>query len=239
MARLLSSVLFLGLLFITSPSSSLAGEPLDVVKERIDQIIELIQTQGYQDASGEEKINMLLAVTEDLFNKEEISRRVLGIHWRKFTPEQQLTFIDLFAQFLERNYFKNITTYSYENETVQYTDEILSGDKALVKTMVITRDKQIPVDYFLKKDNGQWMVYDARIEGVSLVRNYRSQFSNVLRTKSPEELLDMLRERVDRPEETSLYIFLREPEILCFSGGSQEGFGRHPGLHFGTSPVCG
>ncbi|MFW6324821.1 MAG: MlaC/ttg2D family ABC transporter substrate-binding protein [Desulfovibrionales bacterium] len=174
-----------------------AAEPLDVVRERIDQVLGLVQTEGYESASPDEKIDMLLAVTEDLFNREEVARRVLGIHWRKLTPDQQLTFIDLFSQFLEKTYFENITDYSYENESVRYTDEIVSDKKALVKTVIITRDKQIPVDYFLKKNNNKWTVYDARIEGVSMVRNYRNQFSDLLRSKSPQDLIELLRERVD------------------------------------------
>jgi phospholipid transport system substrate-binding protein len=65
-----------------------------------------------------------------------------------------------------------------------------------VKTVVITSDKKIPVDYALLEKDGGWQVYDARIEGVSLVQNYRSQFNDIMIRNSPEGLLEILRKRV-------------------------------------------
>ena len=36
--------------------------------------------------------------------------------------------------------------------------------------------------------NGGWCVYDVIVEGVSLVKNYRTQFQDILQTSSPDEL---------------------------------------------------
>ncbi|MBW2164426.1 MAG: ABC transporter substrate-binding protein [Deltaproteobacteria bacterium] len=57
--------------------------------------------------------------------------------------------------------------------------------------------KQIPINYRVVYKHGEWSGYDVIIEGVSLVRNYRSQFNKILQKKTPEDLLQQLREKVN------------------------------------------
>ncbi|MBW2266327.1 MAG: ABC transporter substrate-binding protein, partial [Deltaproteobacteria bacterium] len=66
----------------------------------------------------------------------------------------------------------------------------------LVYSRVVMRSKEIPIDYRMIQKNGQWKVYDVVIEGVSLVKNYRSQFREMLKKKNPEYLLETLRKKV-------------------------------------------
>ena len=57
------------------------------------------------------------------------------------------------------------------------TDEIVT-----VKTEIVQDGAQpINVNYALAKDGDYWLVFDIIIEGVSLVTNYRSQFSSEIR----------------------------------------------------------
>jgi len=51
------------------------------------------------------------------------------------------------------------------------------------------------VGYRLKHVNGQWKVYDAVVENISIVNNYRSQFDRVISSSSYEELVKRLREK--------------------------------------------
>jgi phospholipid transport system substrate-binding protein len=65
-----------------------------------------------------------------------------------------------------------------------------------VKTAVITeRNVDIPIEYRLIKEDGQWMAYDVVIEGVSLVNNYRNQFNGIIRSSSYEELVRRLKNK--------------------------------------------
>ncbi len=72
---------------------------------------------------------------------------------------------------------------------------MLSKNKAEVQTKIIAKNAEIPLHYRMILRNGSWKVYDLIIEGVSLVKNYRSQFNEILRKKSPEELLKLLRKK--------------------------------------------
>jgi len=84
----------------------------------------------------------------------------------------------------------------YSNEKVSFDKEtMLSDDKAEVQSNIITSSKTIPMDYRMILHNAQWKVYDVIIEGVSLVKNYRSQFKEILARNPPEKLLKLLREK--------------------------------------------
>ncbi|MCD6273354.1 MAG: ABC transporter substrate-binding protein, partial [Deltaproteobacteria bacterium] len=47
---------------------------------------------------------------------------------------------------------------------------------------------------------GVWSVYDVKAEGVSLVKNYRTQFSQILFKEKPEILIQKLQKKVKEQE---------------------------------------
>ena len=72
----------------------------------------------------------------------------------------------------------------------------MDGDYAVVKTHVPYHDRNAALDYRLHMTDGKWKVYDVVVEGISLVENYRSQFSSLLANESFDSLLQKLREKV-------------------------------------------
>ena len=65
-----------------------------------------------------------------------------------------------------------------------------------VESYIITTDnKKVPLFYRMTQKGDQWRVYDVVIEGVSMIKNYRGQFRDILSKKKPEELLQTLREK--------------------------------------------
>jgi phospholipid transport system substrate-binding protein len=81
----------------------------------------------------------------------------------------------------------------YNNEEIDYLKELIKGNRALVRTVIHQKNVDISVDYRFKKVDGAWKVYDIIIaEGVSLVKNYRVQFSSILKKGSPGQLIERL-----------------------------------------------
>jgi phospholipid transport system substrate-binding protein len=64
-------------------------------------------------------------------------------------------------------------------------------------------DKEVPLDYMLRLRNDQWRVYDVIVEGVSLVKNYRSQFSSILSKNPPSVLLEQVRKKIEQSSNES------------------------------------
>ena len=73
---------------------------------------------------------------------------------------------------------------------------MLSNNQAEVQTKVITSSKEIPIFYKVILKDGIWKVYDVVVENVSLVQNYRSQFNSILAKNTPDQLLEILRKKV-------------------------------------------
>jgi len=69
-------------------------------------------------------------------------------------------------------------------------DEVLVGQRAVPKTLLDLSED----DYQLYLKDDRWRVYDVRIEGVSFVSTYRTEFSSALIIRV-SSLVDMLRQR--------------------------------------------
>ena len=130
------------------------------------------------------------------FNYEEMAKRTLGAHWAKLSDAERREFVDLFTSLLTSTYADKITGYS--GEQVQYLNERLEGDYAEVRTKVESGKAEVPLDYRLLNQSGDWRVYDVIVDGVSLVNNYRGQFTKILRTSSFADLLEQLRKKSDK-----------------------------------------
>jgi phospholipid transport system substrate-binding protein len=131
------------------------------------------------------------------FDFTEISRRALARNWKSFSAEEQKAFATVFAKMLGNIYVERIQS-GFAGQKVEFADEIMHETKplAIVKTFIVDDQTKIPVDYSLKKKNDQWRVYDVKVEGVSLVKNYRTQFNDILRKEKPAELIERLKSKV-------------------------------------------
>ena len=129
-------------------------------------------------------------VIDGKFNYTEMGRRSLAKNWNGLSVEDRKEFIGLFSRLLENSYASKIE--SYRDEKIIYRDEIVKGNYAMVKTRIERADDKIDVDYKLKKSDGEWLIYDFVIEKVSMIRNYRSQFSKIIKRESYKALIDKL-----------------------------------------------
>ncbi|KPA09054.1 Toluene tolerance [Candidatus Magnetomorum sp. HK-1] len=173
-----------------------AQDAMSDLKKSINQVLALLKESKKTGTPATKTIQckQIFQMAIDLFDFPEMSKRTLGKNWKKITPDQQKIFSDLFARFLANIYYNRLDEYT--NETVKFIDQRQHGeDKALIKTVIVTQKNEIPMDYsLLKKD--RWKVYDVSIEGVSLVRNYRSQFNKILRKKGINDLIDMMKKKL-------------------------------------------
>ncbi len=172
------------------------GSPTQAVKETIDQILSVLEDDALKDPTRvAERREKLEAIIAQRFDYEEMAKRTLAAYWKKVSAEKQKEFVGLFQKFLTQSYSGNIDGYS--GGEVKYVKERLKGDFAEVQTKVISPKVQIPLDYRLLKKHGKWGVYDVIIDGVSLTKNFRSQFSRIIRSSSFDALLDKLRSKID------------------------------------------
>ncbi len=175
----------------------LGASPMDEIKQTTDKILSIVTNPSFKAPSkAEEREKRIRRAVDERFDWEEMARRSLATHWAKRTAEERKEFIRLFADLVERTYMKKVEGYS--GEKVLYEGESKEGDYATVRVKIVTkRGEDIPVEYRLKKERNDWLVYDVSIEGVSLVNNYRIQFHSIISQSNYENLVKRLREKVE------------------------------------------
>jgi len=177
-----------------------AETPTDAVRTTVNEAISVLQDQGLKNPDrAAERINRLKRIADSRFDYGEMAKRALGAHWNKMSERQQKEFVDLFTKLLTASYADQVGLYS--GEQVKYLEERLEGDDyAEVRSTMIGKTT-IPLDYRLLKKDGEWRAYDVVIDGVSLVRNYRGQFTSMMRFSSYDHLIQTLREKVEKYKE--------------------------------------
>jgi phospholipid transport system substrate-binding protein len=172
-----------------------AGAPLDLVRTTVDRALQILQDPKLSSPDKkQERVDRLREALVAIFDYEEMAKRALGPHWRQRTPAEQEEFVKLFRDFLEKVYSDKIDLYA--GQKVRFGREVIDNEFAQVESTIIQpKGDEIAVVYKLRQVNGQWKVYDAIVENISIVNNYRSQFDRVISTSSYEELVKRLREK--------------------------------------------
>jgi len=193
MKKYFINLFFLILLFFSFNSIADLG-PDELVKKTAEDVIFAIKADEEIQKGNKEKIYQL---AEDKilpnFDFERIARLVLGRAWRKTDDNQKKEFISEFRTLLLKTYAVALSKYKdqeikFKPTKISDTDEIV-----IVKSEIIQSGGQpIKVNYALANNSGKWLVFDIVIEGVSLVTNYRSQFSTEIRKNGIDVLINKL-----------------------------------------------
>ena len=187
-SKFLVGVSFLACLYSGLANADMAPDVL--VKQTADDVLAIIKNDKEIQAGNQQK---LYAVAEEKilpnFDFDRVCRMVLGKNWKAATSEQQASFQKEFRSLLLRTY--SVALGKYKDQVIEYKPMRIEPDakNVTVKTQILQSGGQpIAVDYSLVKNGASWKVYDIVIENVSLVTNYRSQFSNEIRQNGIDSL---------------------------------------------------
>ncbi len=176
---------------------SYAGPPTDAMKATIDEVLRIVrENELKQPNRADERRQMLERVVEARFDYQEMSRRALGAPWNTLSDQEKQEFVGLFRTLLTNSYADKIETYS--GEGVQYLNERTEKEYAEVRTKVLSGKTEIPLDYRLINKMNDWRVYDVVVDGISLVNNYRGQFTKIIKSSSYADLVEQLRKKSDK-----------------------------------------
>ena len=193
-----SVILGLALQLVVGATGAWAGPPTEVVKQVIGNTLDILQNPSYSPA---QRHQMVRRIVDPHFDYREMAKRCLGTVWGGLSSGQQDEFVRLFSELLEASYSDKIDKFA-QHVKIDYTGEVLTGNNAEVRTVVVKPNDRIPLNYRLLQEGGTWKVYDVVIEGVSLVSNYRSQFSRIISESSYAELVRRLKTKVSELKRT-------------------------------------
>ncbi len=195
--KYLNFILGLAILLVFSAPQGIMAQPTAItknLKKTINQVIDILQDEKFK-ADPDARRAILRKTIDKRFNYQQMAVRALAKNWGPRSPEERVEFVKLFRKLLERSYANKIENFG--NGEIRYKDEVIKGKFAMVKTEVQQHGKFVSLDYKLIKEKGNWKVYDFIISGVSMIRNYRTQFSKTLKDKSFKELMENLEQSVD------------------------------------------
>jgi ABC-type transporter MlaC component len=87
----------------------------------------------------------------------------------------------------------------YKDERLIYeSQEFKSPTRALVHIKVVWKGQKVPVDLLMIKRKGLWKVYDIQFLGISAVRNYRAQFKSLLSKKTPDGVIELMKQKIEQ-----------------------------------------
>ena len=159
-----------------------------------DEVLAIVRADKDIQAGNQKKVHELVeAKVVPHFNFVRMTQLAMGRNWREATAEQQKRLVEEFRTLLVRTYTAAFT--QYKNQSVEYRrPRMAPGDTDVVVQSLIKQSNGQPVavDYAMEKTDRGWKVYNVKIEGVSMVENYRNTFNTEVQKSGIDGLIKTL-----------------------------------------------
>jgi len=185
----LFSLLFLAQANIATDESSAEA----FLRNKIGAAFKILHKEGVEQQKKNEEVAEIVSA---MFDFPLMAKLTLGSkYWPGLSQENKDKFTALFVKRLKKTYSAKLTL--YRDETVLYEPATKTGKKVQISTYLVSKDEKKSIVYKLYKSKNDWQIYDLEIEGVSVVRSYRSQFTDILQRGTIDDLLLKLEESVE------------------------------------------
>ncbi|VAW71715.1 Phospholipid ABC transporter shuttle protein MlaC [hydrothermal vent metagenome] len=195
MNKFIKSGLVLFALALSSLSVAATIQPDQLIKQTSEQVLHALE---HKKEEYKDRPEMIFALVNDIIlphlDFRAMSKLALGKNWRKANEDQQGRFVAAFKTMLIRTYSKSLTEYAGEEiEFLPYRPPAQGKRTVKVKTLIKQGSGPvIPINYSLRIKNDIWKVYDIKIDGISLVTNYRHTFASDINRVGIEGLIKKL-----------------------------------------------
>lgn len=171
-----------------------------VVEKSVDSVVSLLQNKKLEEGIRRESV---MGVIKGVFDFNLMAKLTLGrCNWERFTPQEREEFVTLFSKELENTYYGK--TEFFSGEAIAYGEPTQVDGKIHVPTRVLLKDEKMEVTYKLyKTTEDSWRIYDASIQGVSIISSFRAQYNQFLSKNSVGDFLKELRDKtlaVNQPQ---------------------------------------
>jgi phospholipid transport system substrate-binding protein len=193
-ARSLISALLAAALLACLGTARAQEAPDVLVKNVTLEVVELISKDKEIKSGNRAKlIQVIDAKVLPHFNFNAMTALALGQNWNKATPEQKKRLTEEFRTLLVRTYASALAAFSDQKLDFRPLRAKPADTDVTVQVRVLQPGAQpVPIDYAMEKTSSGWKVYDVMVGGVSLVANYRTEFSNVVRGSGIDGLINNL-----------------------------------------------
>lgn len=196
MQKLCKYLFLISILCAASAHAQMPG-PDALAKSVTDEVLAVIRAdKDIQSGNQKKVLDLVEAKVLPHFSFPRMTQLAMGRNWRAANPEQQKKLVGEFRTLLVRTYTTAFT--QYKNQTVEYKPaRMAAGDTDVVVQSLIKQNSGPPiaVDYSMEKTDSGWKVYNMKIEGISLVENYRNTFNTEIQKNGVDGLITTLAEK--------------------------------------------
>ena len=193
----LGKILIVGWVLFCMVSLAADPAPLTMLKSTSQQMLrELDKNLGrLNDKLVYNLVNRILVPHFDLVN---MSRAVVGRYWQQASGSTQRRFTREFTRYVIRTYA--VALQAYDGETVKFLPiRGAIGNRVQVNSELLLKSRSpIRIQYRLLQKQGRWLIYDFSVDGISVVKNYNSQFASTLRRGGLVALVQRLQKSNER-----------------------------------------
>ena len=198
MQRQITGWILIVAVFIVMPFQAYAASAKETVETGVNKVLKTLSDPAFKAKPKDVKITEIGNIIGEVFDFTELSKRTLGREWKKMNAGQQKEFVELFRKLLQGVYADRLLAYTDQKIVFDTEKELKKGRAEVQSNIVLSDGRKVPIFYRVSNKSGQWKVYDLIIEGVSLVKNYRTQFREIIAKDSPEKLIEILRDKVNK-----------------------------------------
>lgn len=167
-------------------------EAEDLIKKTIDEVIFVLKKN---DISDEKKKETVKSIVSPLFDFSLMAKLSLGKEaWFNLKEEEQKQFTDLFVKRIKDSYLEKMIQYG--DEQILFDTPVQNGRKIQVPTVLVSNGNRYDMLYKMYRSKQGHKIYDVEVQGVSLVKSYRSQFEAILKDGTINEIMAKLSEIV-------------------------------------------
>ncbi|MFP4029273.1 MAG: ABC transporter substrate-binding protein [Candidatus Brocadiia bacterium] len=180
--------------------------PEEIVKDTTEEVLNVLRDPELKkEKKTEERRQKVREAVEDVFDWRAIAQRALARHWRPRTEEERKEFVSLFQSLVEKTYLRRIEEHA-DAEIVYEGQEVEDGYASVNAVGKAKDGTEVPIVYRLhqatkdkdEEEAAEWLIYDVKVEGVSLINNYRSQFNDIIVGGSYKKLIKLLKKKVKK-----------------------------------------
>jgi phospholipid transport system substrate-binding protein len=173
---------------------AMAESPNDVVRVAADALA--VALDGRKDELAKDRDALYAVVDEILlpiFDRRYAAQLVLGKHWRNANDEERGDFVDAFYGSLLRKYGDGALQFNQDSLEILPFRGDDTKPRATVKTIVrLDKGTKVPVNYGVVKRESGWLMFDVTIEGISYVRNFRTELNAEIQAKGLRAVINRL-----------------------------------------------
>jgi phospholipid transport system substrate-binding protein len=198
MKRVLSAVGLMCAVSLWTISVVAMEAPLDTVKSTTEQVLERVRAD--KDGLRANPAKMYSLVSQFIFPHFDfnvMSQFVLGEQWKSAPELKRTAFVEQFRKLLVRTYATALLEYSDQKINYPADKNGTANGKTATVTQLVSHPSggTLPIVYRMHSKAGPWMVFDVSVDGVSLVKTYRSSFTSVLQDGGIDKLIANLSEK--------------------------------------------